>query len=436
MRKLLLLALLLPACQLLAQKEAFKVMTYNLMYYQSQGPPCSHSVSLQNRNNAFKTIFQHVQPDILLVNELGAYPDNSGATYVLSNLINVDGESDFHSGAYSNDGSSSIVNQIFFDSTRFALHSQSAITHELAGQKLVRVIDLYRLYYKDPGLKLGADTVFITLVSAHLKAGQSQADEDNREDAAQALMSYLANNVNDENVIVTGDFNMYSAAEGAWQEMVNNSVASERLIDPVNQAGSWNNNGSFALVHTQSTHSSSSGCFSGGGMDDRFDLILHSQGIKNATDKVNYVLGSYAIIGQDGQHFNQSVNSGTNFSVPSAVANALYDFSDHLPVTAEYEVFVSGIGLAEPYELSELIEFKNPVDEFLLLKNRRPDSHDIDIEVISLNGKTIYQGSFPAREPSLLVSTAGWPDGIYLLRIKNQHGLTFTHKLVKQKYAR
>ncbi len=47
-----------------------------------------------------------------------------------------------------------------------------------------------------------------------------------------------------------------------------------RFHDPLNQLGEWGSNEDYAALHTQSTHSGSEdACFSGGGMDDRFDLF-------------------------------------------------------------------------------------------------------------------------------------------------------------------
>ncbi|MBT8195425.1 MAG: hypothetical protein HKO56_03565, partial [Bacteroidia bacterium] len=53
----------------------------------------------------------------------------------------------------------------------------------------------------------------------------------------------------------------------------------------------------------------------------------------------------YNEFGNDGNHYNQSINWGTNSSVPSNIAQALYDASDHLPVTAEL-IFGTSLGLS------------------------------------------------------------------------------------------
>jgi hypothetical protein len=54
---------------------------------------------------------------------------------------------------------------------------------------------------------------------------------------------------------------------------------------------------------------------------------------------------SYTTFGNDGQHFNRPINVLPNIAVDSAMAQALYDASDHLPVylDLEYLTVTSGV---------------------------------------------------------------------------------------------
>lgn len=414
-----------------AQRQDFRLMSYNLMYYKvpDSNAPCQQNISASAKDQNFKTVFKAVKPQILVVNEIVAFTDNSGARSVLNNVINTDGETNFMSAAFSNNGSSSIANMLFYDTTLFTLHSQDYITNSLTNQSLVRVIDFYRLYYKDPGLRLGADTTFFTIVTGHLKAGNSTSDASQRDRAMDAVMNYLTNNVSDENVILCGDMNTYSSSEGAYQKMVNYSVASERLIDPA-QAGAWNNNNSFSQIHTQSTHSSSSGCFAGGGLDDRFDLLLFSSSVSTGSEALKYKLGTLKAIGNDGAHFNQSINSGTNGAVSQTLADALYNFSDHLPLTADFELTPSGIGIDE-YFLRNTFAIKNPFGNELVISQTKNANRAFDIFVCDLTGKPVYEGGIPANTASLKINTHHWNKGIYLIKISDGIGNVFTQKLVK-----
>ena len=134
------------------------------------------------------------------------------------------------------------------------------------------------------------------------------------------------------------------------------------LIDPINQMGNWHNNNSYALIHTQSTRSSTEGYAGGayGGMDDRFDIIFTSNDIISGSQGVKYVTNSYVSEGQDGNHFNQSINSGTNSQVTQEIANALFYMSDHLPVSLSFTL--------EQQPLSNKENLKDPLVEFSIVE--------------------------------------------------------------------
>ena len=53
------------------------------------------------------------------------------------------------------------------------------------------------------------------------------------------------------------------------------------------------------------------------------------------TDGMKYIPGSYVAAGQDGGHFDQSLISPANNSVPPDVLEALYYMSDHLPLVID-----------------------------------------------------------------------------------------------------
>ena len=163
---------------------------------------------------------------------------------------------------------------------------------------------------------------------------------------AKAVIDYADNECKDDNLFLLGDYNMYSSSESAYQTLIGGQTF--RFEDPINTSGNWNNNGSFASVHTQSTRSSSSNsCFSAGGLDDRFDQILCSEAVVEGDDQMVFVPNTYFAVGNDGNHFNSSINSGTNYSVSSTVLSALYSLSDHLPVIADFDVDMQGLSTDE-----------------------------------------------------------------------------------------
>ncbi|MAN02205.1 MAG: hypothetical protein CMI35_03940 [Owenweeksia sp.] len=428
MNRFLLLLAVLPSF-LLAQNEELKLLNYNLMYYRASSAPCTHNVSPSQRDQHLKTIVKYVDPDIFTVNEMGASPANYG--FVRDFVLNSDGVTKYASALYSNNNSSSIVNMLYYNSEKLGLLGQTAIVSDKNGGNLVRVIDLYRLYYKDPKLDIGADTVTFVVAVAHLKAGNSSADALERSEAADALMDWLETGESENNVIVCGDFNLYTSSEPAYQKLINYSNVSERFFDPLNQSGSWSNNNAFAGIHTQSTHSSGSGCFSSGGLDDRFDFFLVSDEILNGTEGVSYVPGSYQAIGQDGSHFNQSVNSGTNSSVPANIAGALYNFSDHLPIFMRIGIELSDLHTAESLPLKGNLSYNNPVHDQLKLRLTYTSGSSMKVRLLDLTGKTVFTDNWMKGAVEKTINMETLPNGVYLVNVSIPNGETITKKIIK-----
>jgi exonuclease III len=433
MKRVLCLLLILNTAALTAQVEDIKVMTYNLLYYKAgSGAPCSHNRTAAQRDADLRTIVENVQPDIFCVNELGAGVINP--LLIVDNILNINLVSHYKSANSTNNSSSSIVNMLFYNKNKFTLQSQSNVQRDLNNFPITRIIDFYRLYVNDAGLgQPGVDTVFFTIAVGHLKAGSSASDRLQRENAAKAVMDYIENTVPDDNIILTGDFNIRSSSETSYQEFTNYSNVNVALVDPINTPGSWNNNGTYTSVHTQSTHSSGSGCFAGGGMDDRFDFSLTSKAIINGSD--NLIYKNYYALGQDGSFFNSAMNTNSNLSVNSTVASALYNFSDHLPVILELEAAVSGIGISERELWQKTLQIANPFGDKLALKFRNNNPlNQVNLKVLDLTGRLILQKEYnyiPAMA-DLEFDSSQWKPGIYLVSLSQQNGQTVSRKLVKQ----
>lgn len=428
MKRIIILALTATSLVLSAQNERLSIVQYNLMWFRTSSPPCTHNQGATARDGELETIFNYTNPDIFIVNELGANPSN--ASFINSNILNKNSNR-YHHASFTTNGSS-LSNMLFYDSSKVALYDQDFIDKDLSNNSLVRGIDVYKMYYKDAKFSLGADTVFFTLITAHLKAGSTNTDALQRADATEALMDYLENHLNDENVMFCGDFNVKTNSEPAFQNLINHSSApGENFFDPVNQLGAWGSNANYAAYHTQSTRSASNGCHSGGGLDDRFDFILISDGIKSGTNNIKYVPNSYTTIGQDGNHYNQSVNSATNSNVPSSIADALYDFSDHLPVRLEIDITKSDIGLAEK-PLEERFEFNNPIQEQLKLSFKIELSENVQIRIMNLTGRIVFEGNLEPGTTEKTYNTEGLSKGIYLMSLRSKSGEIITKKIIKK----
>lgn len=86
-----------------------------------------------------------------------------------------------------------------------------------------------------------------------------------------------------------------------------------------------------------------------------------------------YVPNTYFAVGNDGNHFNSSINSGTNYSVSSTVLSALYSLSDHLPVIADFDLDMQGLSTEEfkipalPNPMRQPFEFGGYTNNYSLI---------------------------------------------------------------------
>ena len=409
-------------------------MTYNLLAYRVATNSCPFSQNNpQTKESHFKTITKHVMPDILVCNEIGGGSATNG-DFILTNVLNTDGVNQYQKASYSNNTFSNLVNMLYYNSNVVTLKSQAVITKDLSNNNLVRVIDIYRLYYNDPLLTAQSDTVFFYVIAAHLKAGTSASDLAERTNATAAVMQYVQTKLSNQNVIFCGDLNIYKSQEAAYQNLTQYTHVPSRFYDPLNQPGNWSSNSAFALIHTQSTrlNQTNNGCFSGGGLDDRLDHILISNEVRDNTDGMRYIPNTYFALGNDGNHFNQDIKNGTNNAVPANVLNALYEASDHLPVIAEFELFKNTIGVDEVRATD--IQFNNPVTDQLVVLLHHRGGINPAYRLLDLTGKTITKGFYTryADGWQAEIDVNNLPRGIYLFETRIKGGNAVVQKIVKQ----
>jgi len=312
MRKVFLLGFFVfLGCHVMAQ-DTIRVMYYNLLNFPSTSP---------ERIVYLRKIMAYAKPDVLVVNEL---LDADGSDLILNEALNVGGVTHFEAATYV-DGPDT-DNMLYYNADLLGLRSQLQIPTGL------RDISKYDLYYKSPGLVEDSDTVILHIFSLHLKAGSGYFNQ--RKEEAIIFKYHLNTMSNRENIIAGGDFNFYSGNESGHLAM--RETGSIELYDPINSIGDWNNNASYAYLHTQSTRESPLGDGAGGGMDDRFDLIFISNDLLENTNGLSYLEDSYQALGQDGARFNQSINIPFNPTIPDSIAVALYLMSDHLPVMMDF----------------------------------------------------------------------------------------------------
>jgi endonuclease/exonuclease/phosphatase family metal-dependent hydrolase len=298
-------------CQITAQSDHV-FMTYNLLNYEDEN----------DREDDYIAVLEFVQPDLLIAQEVVG---QDGFDHFLSDVLDVM-EPGLWSGADFTNQSASIDIALFYRHDVFSFISTSLVS--TAQSTGARDVVEWAMEHNDSGVQFN-------VYGVHLKASSNPPNPQTRLAEATILRDYLNDLPTGSHFLVAGDFNIYSnssSSEPAFDMLTGEGNDDDgRLFDPIDRIGHWHNNSSFADVHTQSPRSGSYG-----GMDDRFDWIFISESVLGETFEINYIDETYWAVGNDGNHFNQAINDGNNTSVNDAMADALHDASDHLPVIATF----------------------------------------------------------------------------------------------------
>jgi len=380
--------------------------TIKLMYYNALNFPGS---TMETRLPHIKTIVQYAHPEIMVLNEMQE-------EYACDSIINTinSGSLKKYSRAEFVDGPDS-DNILIFDNSVFKLISQTEIPTAL------RNISHYKLCYFPYSIK---DSVFVNVFSAHLKASDGTDNEKLRLAEVQLFTSYLQTLPKIENVFFGGDLNFYEE-EAAYVELTTNSTAP--LIDVVG-GGAWHDNSIFSSQHTQSTRSTMFGGGATGGLDDRFDFMVFSNDMILNQNFIQYISNSYKPLGNDGLHLNKSIIYNTNTSVPADILNALYNFSDHLPIVAEYIVTApNNLGTSTISKKNRFSYFTNQQNHEIVVKIENPQKFD-KIELYDLSGKLILEKSNLQNSETIQLNS--FQKGMYILRFKSTNE-TSSFKIVK-----
>lgn len=170
------------------------------------------------------------------------------------------------------------------------------------------------------------------IYGAHLKADSGTENEARRTSEVNAIR-LDADTLGSAHVVYSGDFNVYGPTEPAFLRFFD--AGPGQAVDP-------RFNRTFpALSDTQSPFDEgTSWNLVGGGLDDRFDFLLTSQEFMGG-GQFGIRPASYRSFGNDGNHFNQSVNAGVNSYFDPTEQHKAGDLavaSDHLPVVADFDI--------------------------------------------------------------------------------------------------
>jgi len=403
--------------------DTIRMMQYNLMHYTTASlTGCNNSGNYMNeKDENLKTIINYTLPDVFCVCEIG-----SNITYinrVLNNVMNTNGRNYYANCPLTNYSGGYIANMLYYDSRKLAFHSYFYVTTS------VRDINAYKMYYKSDNLAQG-DTAFITFIIAHLKAGSYDSDKNTRKTQVERLTTKLEQ-VGIDNYVFSGDFNLYSASEPAYQHLLFNNNTTFRFLDPIDEYGNWNKNPQFSKIHTQSTHTTSeNGCFAIGGMDDRFDFILVSPTLFYGTKKVKVIPENYHALGQDGLRYRQSLLTPTNHTLPTEILKALYNFSDHLPVICDFEIITTT--KIKEYTPSFFVNVENPVKNEINIQIYAENDQVYKFEIFTINGQKIDNFTEYMNAGSNNFSRRfEFSPSLYLLKITNSDKETVVKKVIK-----
>jgi len=346
-------------------QDTVKIMAYNILNYE---------ITDTSRHPYYRTVLFNSNPDILVVEEIIS---QNAMNYFMDGVLNPIGIGTFSAGTFINGYDSD--NAIFFKSSKFTFLSNTPIHTEL------RDINEFKVVHVATG-----DT--LRLYAVHLKANNTTADQQQRAREVDSLRKVTNALPLNSNFIVLGDFNFYSSTEPAYIKLLQVIPANEGyFFDMLNMPGVWNNP-AYSVYHTQSSRVRAFGGGSTGGMDDRFDLILYSKAV-NEQSGITVIPQSLTPYGNDGNHFNDSINRPPNAVVSQAVANALHYASDHLPVYALFK-FESPIGIQsissgipEKYLLKQ--NYPNPFNPVTNIEFQIPNSGKVNLVVFDILGNLI-----------------------------------------------
>jgi len=365
-------------------------MTYNLLNFEDDN----------SREDDYIAILEFAEPDLIIAQEVVG---QTGFSKFKSDVLDMIDPDAWSSAPFTSQSAQQDI-ALFYHHDDFTFVSTSIInTAQSSG---TRDVIEWVMVHTQSGIEFN-------VYGAHFKASSGGSNAAERLEEATVLRSYLNELPENSQLIVGGDFNIYSnnsSSEPAFDMLTGSSDDNDgQLFDPIDRIGHWHNNSSYADVHTQSPRTSSFGGGANGGMDDRFDWLFVSDGILDDLSDMRYVEDTYWAVGNDGNHFNDAINDGNNTSVSDEIADALHDASDHLPVYMDVwfddlvytdqgvvitEIMVNPAAVSDSY--GEWFEITNTTDTTIdihgwTIKDGDSDEHEISNDAMSI---TIAPGDY------------------------------------------
>jgi len=153
--------------------------------------------------------------------------------------------------------------------------------------------------------------------------------------------------------------------EAGYQAIISKTDTATAMSDPpfaidktVSYPLDWDNNPQLCkqfLTTSTRLGKQPNSCGTTGGAKSWYDHIFISPWLVNGTNYMQYIPGSYQTIGNDGNRYGVDENSTSpevNTSVPPAVVDALWNFSNKYPISIRVKVNknTTGKSLNDPIE--------------------------------------------------------------------------------------
>ena len=406
-------------------------MSYNVLNYGFPASGNCPALITANKHAWLRTVIEYTMPDILGLEKMDATPATFTSDTIVARVLDSVCPGCYGHTPYTNNSGYEKENMLYFNNAKFGWLSTKTI---YSADSTISDINLHTLFYKNAALLASHDTIFLHIILVHLASGSGSAAERGAE-MAGAMAWLNAHITAPGNYIFMGDFNTQSSSESCFQDMNHSTDSNTLFFDVANQPGNWDSDpDNFARYLTQSTRTSDPGdCGATGGMDDWFDHLLCTNPIMQGTGKVNYLSGSFSVIGQDGQHVNKSlIANPANTSVPGNVLSALYYMSEHLPVIMQLAIDTASAttGITGPGN-GPLVQwhYNSPVaNQLCLIAAGATEVYEA--AVYDITGRMLSKQPLNNTGENIL-PVSNLADGVYILVVTQQEQVVTTGKFVK-----
>jgi hypothetical protein len=304
----------------------------------------------------------------------------------------------------------------------------------------------YKLYYKSPDLATTHDSIFLYVTLNHTNSGTASSDINSREQQIAGEMGQIEGHFSSlPNMINMGDFNTHTSTEACYQTLVAPSNLAYRYYDPpfypdgaYSYPADWDASPStYASSLTVSTRENSgdpNSCSGNtGGAYSWYDHIFLSAKIVNSADHISYIPHSFRVIGNDGHRLGISANSSpANTSVPSNIADNIFQVSEHYPVSLDLLVNLSDASVVSMPAAEEKISVVNPAGEQLIMHfSKDLEGKTIYITCTDVLGRQQIKTSIPSAHESAQIPFALYP-GIYFLNFRTNGQAIYQTTILKK----